>query len=321
MNKSEIWERVILIGDWMLRNQVKNPFDANCGRGINVYDARTEYCYQTANWTTGLMCACLCALYKRTEEPRWLQAAERAGRYIMSLQLLDSGNKEYYGLFREITPQSIECAPRDAVSAAWGLVWLYNVTGKKEYLDSAKIFAEWHMEYAMLEGWPRYALYMRDDMPNFFAQGSFQSGTGLFYHDLFVASGDARFIERGFRPLAFNYRDKFINENGQLILEREAFTGNIVELSAEAKMHAYNDDFGTAMLQTAADFFKDESFRETAWRHALWLAENQDADGGFAGGKVPSGVPVSLIYFHDLGTYYNDAKLLNAREKSLKKLF
>ena len=38
MNKSELLERIILIGEWMLRNQVKNPFDANCGRGINVYD-------------------------------------------------------------------------------------------------------------------------------------------------------------------------------------------------------------------------------------------------------------------------------------------
>lgn len=321
MNKSELLNRAILIGEWMLRNQIKNPLDANCGRGVNVYDARTEYCYLTANWTTGLMCACLCALYKRTGEARWLDAAERAGRYIMSLQMLDSRKKEYYGLYREITPQSIECAPRDAVSAAWGLVWLYNMTGKKEYLDSAKMFAEWHMEYAMIEGWPKYALYMHKDMPHFFARGSFQSGTGLFYYDLFVATGDARFIERGFRPIASIYRDQFIDESGQLILEREAFSGKIVELSDEAKMHAYNDDFGAAMLQAASDFFKDESFRETALRHACWLAEHQDADGGFADGKVPSGVPVSLIYFHDLGTYYDNEKLLNAREKSLDKLY
>jgi len=321
MDKAEILKRALAIGEWMLENQVRNPFDANCGRGIGVYDARTGYCYPTANWTSGLMCACLCALYRRTGRQEYLDAAERAGRYVMSLQILDSRKKEYYGLFRELTPQSIECAPRDAVSAAWGLLWLYNLTGEKEYLERAKIFAEWHMEYAMIDGWPKYALYMRNDMPDFFARGSFQSGTGLFYHDLFIACGDARFIERGFRPIAVNYRDRFIAENGGLILEREVFSDKEVELPSNVKMHAYNDDFGAAMLQSAADFFKDESFREAALRYVRWLAENQDEDGGFAGGKVPSGVPVSLIYFHDIGTFYNDADLLKARGKSLEKLF
>jgi hypothetical protein len=35
----------------------------------------------------------------------------------------------------------------------------------------------------------------------------------------------------------------------------------------------------------------------------------------------PSAVPIALMYFHDLGLYYNDEKLLNAREKTLNKLF
>ena len=318
--QAKLFERAMMIGEWMLRNQVKNPFDANCGRSIDAYDARRDYLYMTANWTTGILCACLCALHRRTGEKRWLDGAERAGRYIMSLQVLDPRKKEYCGLFRELTPQSIECAPRDSVSAAWGLVWLYNTTGEREYLERARLFAEWHMTYAMIEGWPKYALYMRDDIPDFYAQGPFQSGTGLFYHDLFVATGDARYVERGFRPIAFNYRDKFFNSDGSLILEREAFTGRVVPLPPGVHMHSYNDDFGAAMLQTAAEFFKDESFRDTARRFALWLASQQEADGSFAGGKAPSGVPVSLMYYHDLGTHYNDPTLLAAREKSLQKL-
>ena len=320
MDKQLLLDRAKLIGDWMVKNQVVNPFDANHGRGINVYDARTGYLYMTVNWTTGLMAACLCALHKRTGERKYLDAAIRAGKYIMSLQLLDERRKEYFGLFRELTPQSIECAPRDAVSAAWGLVWLFNATGEREYLERAKIFAEWHMNYVMVEGWPRYALYMRDDIPDFYAQGSFQSGTGLFYHDLFVASGDARFIERGFRPIAFNYRDKFFNPDGSVILEREVFTGREVRLEPGAKMHAFNDDFGAAMLQAAADFFKDESFRQKALAFARWLARNQDADGGFGGGKAPSGIPTALMYYHDLGTHYEDHELLGAQEKTLNKL-
>lgn len=315
-----LYDRALMIGDWMLRNQVKNPFDANCGRGIDLYDARRDYLYMTANWTSGILCACFCALYRRTGERRWLDAAERAGRYIMSLQVLDPRKKAYFGLFRELTPQSVECAPRDSVSAAWGLVWLYNTTGNREYLERALLFAEWHLSYAMIDGWPKYALYMRDDLPDFYAQGSFQSGTGLFYHDLFVASGDARYVERGFRPIAVNYRDNFVMADGSLILEREAFTGRAVEMPPGVHMHAYNDDFGAAMLQTAADFFKDESFRDAARRYALWLVSQQDPDGAFAGGAAPSGVPTSLMYYHDLGVHYQDRTLLDARRRSLNKL-
>jgi hypothetical protein len=320
MESKSVFEHARLIGDWMVKNQVINPFDANHGRGIGIYNARTGYLNLSVNWTTGIMAACLCAMYKRTGEQKYLDAAIRAGKYVMSLQLLDERKKEYFGLFRELTPQSIECAPRDAVSAAWGLVWLFNTTGEREFLERAKIFAEWHMNYVMLEGWPRFALYMRDDMPDFYAQGAFQSGTGLFYHDLFVASGDARLIERGFKPIAVNYRDRFFNDDGSIILGREAFTGQKGETGTGVKMHSFNDDFGGAMLMVAADFFKDESFRDKAMAYARWLMLNQDADGGFGGGKAPSGVPTALMYFHDLGTEYGDRELLSARDKTLNKL-
>jgi hypothetical protein len=320
MNNQAIEDGYLLLGDWMLKNQVKSPFDANCGRSISMYDAKTGYIYLSQGWMTGLMCAALCALHKRTGRQEYLDAAIRAGNYVVSLQVMDPREKRYYGLFRELTPQSIECAPRDATSAAWGLVWLYNATKNPIYLERAQLFAEWHMEYAMCEGWPRYALYMLDNLDDFYAQGSFQSGTGLFYYDLFLATGDARYIERGLRPLAVNYRDRFFNEDGSLILEREAFTGRVVEMAPDARMHQYNDDFGAAMLQVAADLFKDESFRERALQYAQWLARNQDADGNFGGGTTPSGVPTALMYFHDLGQYYQDEELLNARERTLKAL-
>ena len=68
------------------------------------------------------------ALFRRTGDERYLQAAELAGRYLMSLQVLDQRDTLYYGTLRRIIPQSIEFAPRDATSEAWGLAWLYNAT-------------------------------------------------------------------------------------------------------------------------------------------------------------------------------------------------
>jgi hypothetical protein len=83
----------------------------------------------------------------------------------------------------------------------------------------------------------------------------------------------------------------------------------------------FNDDFGGAMLQTASDLFKDEKYRKGAYKYTQWLAEHQDADGGFCNGTHPSAVPTALMYFHDLGEYYRDEKLLSTREKTLNKLF
>lgn len=321
-NRQMLLERAELCGEWMLRNQVTSRFDANRGRGIDLYDLQTDWLYRTANWTTGILCCCMCAMYKRTGDERYLVAAEYAGRYIMSLQVMDPSEKKYYGLIREITPQTLEIAPRDATSGAWGLVWLYNTLGERIYLDRAVKFAEWHMEYGMHDGWPLYALTMDDKLEDFYSKGGFQSGTGLFYHDLFRATGDSRFIERGFKPIAEQYRDCFIRENGRIIQKLNAFTNKefthgIQGMEPDVDMHEYNDDFGGAMLQMAADFFEDESFREAALRYAKWLASVQDEDGRYAGGKVPSGIPTSLMYFHDLGTYYNDQELLDAREKTL----
>jgi hypothetical protein len=323
MDKKLLLERATLCGEWMLTNQVTDRLDANRGRCIRCYGSKSGVLGRTGNWLVGSLCMSLCALYRRTGEEKYLRAAEYAGHYILSLQVMDARQTRYYGAIREITPQSIEFAPRDATTAGWALVWLYRTTKNPLYLDHAILFGEWHMQHGMLDGWPLYACFMDPAIDDFYAQGSFQSGTGLFYHDLFLTTGDARFIEDGFRPIAVNYRDRFIHEDGHVIQERAAFTGEITSrepppLQDKSSMHLYNDDFGAAMLLAAADFFKDETFRESARRHALWLAGMQNSEGSF-GELFPSGVPVSLMTFDDLG-HDEDAILSEARDKALEKL-
>jgi len=315
--EKNLLEAAVACGQWLLTNQVKNRLDANRGRTIYVFDQKTGYTHLTHNWTTGVACMCWLALYKRTGQEAYLRAAEFAGRYITGLQILDQREPRYYGAIREITPQSIEFAPRDATTAAWALVWLYNVTGNPLYLDRAVLFGRWRVRHGMHNGWPLYAFYMDPDLPDMYHKGSFQSGTGLFFHDLFMASGDSQFIERGMQPIAENYRDHFFDDDGCIIGLRHAFSNK--NISTRTGMHHYNDDFGNAMLQAAADFFDDESFRQAAYKNTRWLAKHQRDDGGF-GDEFPSAVPVSMMYFHDLGRFYDDEVLLAARDKALDKL-
>lgn len=316
-------ERATLCGDWMVRNQITDRQDANRGRSVRSYDFHTREKLLTGNWMCGTMLSSLLALYKRTGREEYKHAAELAGRYIISLQVMDRQDP-YFGAIRELTPQSIEFAPRDATGAAWGLVWLAEATGNPLYAKRACLFADWLIGRGMYNGWPLYAVYMDERLDNFYSRGSFQSGTGLFFHDLFMLTGDARYIERGLAPIARIYRDEFINDDGSLVLERDPFTGRITSPKpGEGKptqQHAYNDDFGAAMLIAASRFFDDDSYLQKAAAFAHWLADAQDDDGGFLGGDIPSAVPVSAMIFRDVGTLTGDGKLLAAADRSLAKL-
>lgn len=327
MDKQQVLAAAARTADWLVRNQRDSRLDANRGRFVNNYDGglKTEPGYSTG-WDTGCSLNGLLAMWKRTGEARYLEAAEQAGHYLMSLQVLDAREKQFFGAFREVTPQSMEFCPRDATSAAWALIYLSQATGDKEYLYRARLFGDWMLEYGMFEGWPRWAVLM-DGQDHMYAKGSFQSGVAAFFHDLFMATHELRYIERGMRPIARIYRDEFFHEDGSIVLGKEIFTDEEreAEIAGEGKaiefeIHYYNDDFGNISLMRAAELFGDESYRRRAYEFARFLMKHQDEDGNFGRGAVVSAVPQSLIYYHDLGEFYHDEEMLAARDKSLAKL-
>lgn len=310
-------------GEWMLCNQINiNRFDANRGRGLQMYNQATSQYYLTSGWRTGIMCMAMLTLYRRTSNERYLQGAEAAGHYIMSLQILDSRQKEFFGAFREHTPQSDEFCPRDSTSAAWALIHLYNETQNKKYLDRAELFGQWQLNHGMLNGWPLYIVFT-NGVKTILRQGAFQSGTGLFFYDLFMATGNAKYIEYGLRPIAEKYRDKFIQNDGTVIQTIGRFNAKPIIKSKEygdiCEMHVYNDDFGNAMMLVATDLFEDSSFKEAALKNVHHIASLQQPNGEFID-DYPSGIPVSLMYFHDFGILYNDEELLVCRDLALSKL-
>lgn len=70
----------------------------------------------------------------------------------------------------------------------------------------------------------------------------------------------------------------------------------------------------------ASRLFDDQSFIEKARRFAHWLASVQEEDGSFAGGEIPSAVPVSEMIFRDIGEILGDDLLLKHADLSLTKL-
>lgn len=326
MDKAKVLEAAERTAKWLLVNQPQSRLNANRGRFLQNYEPgqKTELVYST-DWDTGCALNGLLALWKRTGDKKYLDAAEKGGHYIMSLQILDARQPQYFGAFREVTPQSQEFCPRDAASAAWAMIYLAEATGDKEYLYRAQIFGDWMINYGMYEGWPRYAVLMDGVQDHMYARGSFQSGVAAFFNDLFLATRELRFIERGMKPIARIYRDEFFHEDGSIVLARDIFTNEERSLLGEDKpiefeVHYYNDDFGNIGLMRAADLLGDESYRQRAYKFAQFLMAHQDADGNFGKGTIPSAVPQALIYYHDLGEYYHDDAMLAARDRTLEKL-
>lgn len=328
MDKKVIFQAAERTAAWLLANQAKHRQDANKGRfPLSCHPGgKGDLPFPASqSWDTGCSLMSLLAMYKRTGEQKYLDAAELAGHYIMSLQVMDPRQKLYYGVFREVTPQSVDLCPRDSASGAMALTWLYEATGNPEYLDRAVLFADWLMEYGMFEGWVRWAVMM-DGQDHLYAKGSFQSGCALLFHDLFMQTHDLRYIERGMRPIVETYVRDFLREDGSIILNREIMSNKLFHFDEsrpdliELDMHSFNDDFGCVSLMRAAEMFQDDKYEDAALRFTRWLARHQDEDGDFGGGVAPSAIPQALIYFHDLGEKYQDAELLAARDKTLETL-
>ena len=105
--KETVYESLLECAEWQFRNQVKDRQDANRGRFIRSYDKASGSLIYTGNWQTGAALMSLLSVYRRTKDAKYLEAAEYAGHYLMSLQVLDTREPRYYGAIRELTPQSI----------------------------------------------------------------------------------------------------------------------------------------------------------------------------------------------------------------------
>ena len=82
--KETIMSSALACAEWQICNQVMDRHDANRGRFIRSYDIASGRLIYTGNWQTGAALMSLLSVYRRTNEKKYLEAAEYAGRYIMS---------------------------------------------------------------------------------------------------------------------------------------------------------------------------------------------------------------------------------------------
>lgn len=308
---SHYFEAAQRLADWMVRNQVQDWENANNGRFLGTYNPEkpSPDIFYSINWTTATTLKGMLLMYRRTGDKKYYDAAYRAGEYLKSLQILDARNPSYFGNFRENTPQTTWCYPRDTLTAAWGLLWMYEETGDKEYLYRVDIFNDWFLNYAKADGWPLWEVNFRGEEPykNINLEGSFHGGVSAYFYDYGRITGDFSAAERGIKFIADHFIERFMKEDGSIYIIYDTEEGSYRDGIDKPYhplywqiMHRYNDDFSSLGLLGAHLYYQDDRYLEKVKLFAHWLINEQDEDGSFADPFVHSASATAPIFLLDL---------------------
>jgi hypothetical protein len=292
--------------DFIVRNQVNDVTNANCGRFSFIYDCSKEQTTKlTPNWVTGTTIEALLSGYRFTKDEKYLDAAGCGIEYIKSLQTFSKFSKFSYGAINETTPQCQSCHPRDALTAAWAMLDWSQETSDKECFERALVFADWYINNVMPEGYPVCTFDFNDGIVAPFELASCQGGGGFFFYRLYTLTGNEKYLEV-LRTIIKYYNDFFLDNNGRPIslidqYTRKAKLNQQQELGGSLweMMHVYNDDFAALANLAAYSLEPRTSYLDSLKKFFKFIKNSQNYDGGF-GPKtfsVPSAGGACLIEF------------------------
>ena len=277
-NNSRILYSAMLAGNWLVNNQNKetmggsHPVNADYGRWIYEYIISRDFWRGSVCWTTSTGIMDLAMLYERTGEERYKEALERAALYLKSLQVLDCRNKRNYGAVRETNQLDNYIFPRDGMTSVGGFLALYRFTGDGEYLERAKLYGDWYLNYAINPetGWTYWSFPFDTDQlgDNNKQMGYFQAGGGVFLYQLYKVTGDRKYLEKGLKHLCDKFLEYYTDEKGNWKLDQN------------------NDDFGTIALLCAYRELGDKKYWDAAIKRLEQLIVMQREDGAIVPGTT-----------------------------------
>ncbi|AQQ70021.1 hypothetical protein SMSP2_00358 [Limihaloglobus sulfuriphilus] len=274
--------------DFLVRHQITNHRSADHGRFVNVYDTlKNEAVSYTTNWTTGVSTEVMLIGHKLTGDQKYLDAAERAVKYIASLQYLAPGRMR--GVIRESTPQTQAAHPRDALTAAWAMLDYSQYASDEKYLEKSLLYADWFINVGLEKGYPYWTVRLDDEpwLPQWF--GSFQSGGAFYFFRLFDVTGREEYKQAGLQIMDF-YNKYHLSETGDVTIVVDIETRKQLKGHIEAPqysplgwevMHEYNDDFGALANLAAYRQTRNQDYLNNAERFLKKMISSQREDGGF----------------------------------------
>ena len=325
IHKKDLSTRARQLADWFTINQITSTLSADCGRFINEVHVKhiDKPPVYSSNWTTGMTVISLLMAYERFNDKTYLESAERAGNYLKSLQILDHRYPAAYGFFKEVTPQDTHCHPRDALSAAWGLLHLYWKNRDPEIFDRVRIFAEWFRQYAMKDGYPAWTVYSEKNKKPYWQKGSFHGGSPLFFFDLYETTRESKWKSIGL-TICDVWTRTFLKKEGSIRVEVDAKTGKDKTGWGPNKghlgwqdMHKTNDDFSSLALLRAYRLTRNVGYLETARQYLDWVLTLQRKDGAFGRLPVHSAAATLILELLDLASLTKEKKYEEALQRSI----
>ena len=274
-------ESTRLAGEWYANNQnsEKHPWggvhdSADVGRFLYEYYPATHWCRGAGVWAQAVGIMGLLTLSRRLKLDDYKVYAKLAAGYLKSLQVINPSDERNHGALRERTPQCEWSFPRDAATGGMGFVALYRETKEEDYLNRAKLFAEWYHRFGSNEqGWPYgYFDIAKGDGSNLqYVLGDWQAGGGLLYYWLYKVTGEEKWLE---------YLRQLIDPLIEMY-ERNADAKVVPGFHGEVEISYGNDDFAIVTLIAAYRQWGEKRMLNALTHHIKRLWTLADEDGSY----------------------------------------
>ena len=302
---------------WFFRNQNNDnnlwggiANSADRGRFLYQYTPATDATRAAGVWAQALGIMALDSMNissdKDYDEEFLLRknAAIEAGRYLFTLRRTDSGNKNNYGGFSEGHPGDNHSFPRDGITGGLGLCALYKMTGEKQYLDAAELFADWYYKNATDEnGWPYHSFdfiegkgynskseLLREAQGHTkYTKGDWQVGGSMFFYYLYNFTKNKKYLDDYMLPNIEKLMELYKQNPVDKILP--GFHGAV-------PISFGNDDFALVALMCAYCATRKKAYLEMARERVLGLLAIMDKEtGNFPsfGGTFVMGITIKVL--------------------------
>ena len=255
---------------WLIEEPVRNTHIAHPGYGSFNHGIHGKTGHNPGQYTeiTGYGASLLSYLYKWHKEAHYLEAAQHAANFLLSIQLDN-------GAYPHCPKPDASCVNGeqftfDTSMCIMGIMDLYSIDPQDKYLDSAIQAGEWLLSMQQTDGSFRAKYSVQaghTNTSNFFGDGScIHVKNAMALLKLATASGDTRF-----ELSARNVCDYTLN--------LQADEGLFWSMPSKNFVFTHAHCYACEGLLSAGAYTGEQKYSDAALKGIQWLKKSQNTDG------------------------------------------